>query len=147
MWNYYYFIAMLHRFFNPSCKTYVGTSSVTDIIIRDHGVYHDSGGVFHDFRPLFQPKVAKMVAKASGWLQKQAVFSTFSTHVWWIACFFNSRVIIEGFLSRAQITMKNNYYILAAATPSTIVDNELRRVYHNNGSLYNIRQRHILQLP
>ena len=71
---------MLHRFFNPSCKTYVGTSSVTDIIIRDHGVYHDSRVFFMISEPLFQPKVAKMVAKASGFSEPW-VFSTFSTHV------------------------------------------------------------------
>lgn len=71
---------MLHRFFNPSCKTYVGTSSVTDIIIRDHGVYHDSRVFFMILEPLFQPKVAKMVAKASGFFN-----------------FFNSRVMDSVF--------------------------------------------------
>ena len=82
---------MLHRFFNPSCKTYVGTSSVTDIIIRDHGVYHDSRVFFMISEPLFQPKVAKMVAKASGFFN-----------------FFNSRVMDSVFF---QLTCDYEWFL------------------------------------
>ena len=37
---------MLRRFCNPSCTTYRGIGSVIDIMICDHGVYHDSWSYF-----------------------------------------------------------------------------------------------------
>jgi len=60
--------------------------------------------------PLFQPKVAKMVAKASGF------FNFFNSRVM-DSVFFQLTCDYWGISLRAQITMKNNYYILAAATP------------------------------
>ena len=84
---------------------------------------------------------AKMVAKASGFFN-----------------FFNSRVMDSVFFQLTcdywgiSLTSSDNHeeqllHSSGRYSKSTIVDNELRRVHHNNGSLYNIRQRHILQLP
>ena len=66
---------MLRRFCNPSCTTYRGTGSVIDIMICDHGVYHDSWSYFVILWPLLQPKVARKVAKRA-----------------WFCNFCNSRV-------------------------------------------------------
>ena len=57
---------MLRRFCNPSCTTYRGTGSVIDIMICDHGVYHDTWSYFVILWPLLQPKVARKVAKRDG---------------------------------------------------------------------------------
>ena len=57
---------MLRRFCNPSCTTYRGTGSVINIMICDHGVYHDTWSYFVILWPLLQPQVARKVAKRDG---------------------------------------------------------------------------------
>ena len=53
--------------------------------------------------------------------------------------------------SLSQISLRQFFHhddpsLGGRSSKSTIVDNKLLRVYHNDVSLYNIRQRHTLQL-